>query len=182
MVCINTGNITLLYKHREILHETLQKQNNQKSQNCHPHILENEEWCQGWSNDGELKQRTVLWGNETDLGFEGKGTWGNNSSLHAVRSKTPDFKEEPNFKHDPSCSTEDRDFLWWFKSEKCSSLLNRKKKHVAQESLAGSMRPRKRKLSGKEPIPKKEKKRKKDIRNKECALNPLPTPPFSGVV
>lgn len=125
----------------------------------------------------ESWNRTVLWGNETDLSLEGKGTWGNNFSLHAVRSKTPDFKEEPNFKYDPSYSTEDRDFLWWFKSEKCSSLLNRKKKHVAQESLAGSMRPRKRKLTGKEPIPKK----KKDIRNKECALNPLPTPPSSGV-
>ena len=43
VVCINTGNTTLLYKHRKILHEILQKQNNQKSQNCHPHILENEE-------------------------------------------------------------------------------------------------------------------------------------------
>ena len=47
-------------------------------------------------------------------------------------------------------------------SEKCSSLLNTKKKHVAQESLAGSMRPRKRKLSGKEPIPKKKKKRERE--------------------
>ena len=75
----------------------------------------------------ESWNRTILWGNETDLGLEGKGTLGNNFSLHAVQSKPPDIKEEPNFKHDPSYS-EDRDFLWWFKSEKCSSLLIRKKK------------------------------------------------------